>query len=643
MAGAAPQQRTSNVTTIGMVAAIIVAAILLGALIWLFTQQEGLKRTAEQAQATKERVASAADESAAKQMFPDVGGAGKTLVGEINKGVQMLCGRMTGNQADPPKVAVGKLEATLKAIAEAGNVPNPEQLTSAYGAVAIIETLHQLYGQEKEAGKKAEAELSKALKDLDAMSKANIELGQKFQGELAKLQASVAALQNAKSEFERLKGGDIAALKEQIGAKQDQLDAMRKDEDKLKGIAKEEIKKRDTLLKEQSKALEDLRGPAALGAQELAQAKKAVGTVLRALPGDSLVHIDLGRKDNVVLGMTFSVYSADEQVPSDGRGKANIEVVSLGERTAECRVTTKPSPDDPILDGDKVGNIVLSRNKAKKPQFCIVGDFDIDNDGQTDVRGRDAIKALVKRYGGEVVDSVSAKTDYVVVGIEPRGGPAPAAGEEKATGAEAAKEAPAKVEKKAAAKAEAEEEEAGAEEEEEAKPAVKAPEKAASEEEEEEAGAEEEKAEPETKGAAKAKAEPAAEEEDEEESEAEEPPQAEKPAKAEAAEDEEAEDEGEEPEAAKQEPVKQEPGQKATKAEAAPPKKEPAEIPRIKRPTEVDPAAGVGQRRVISERERYYEAIRRAEMLSIPRLPQDRFLNFVGIEPGPGAAKRLEM
>lgn len=590
MAGAAPQQRGMNGTTVGMVVSIIVAAALLGVLIWLFTQQEQLRRTAEDAQKVRERLASPADESTAKQLFPEAGGSGKTLLGDVNKGVQLLCERLGGTQSEPPKVVLDKLDAAVKSIAEAGAAPESGQLTSAAGAAAIIDTLHQLYVKEREASRKAEGDLTKALTDLDAISKANTELDQKFQGELAKLQAQVEAIQIAKSDFEKTKSGEVEALKEQVSAKQDQLDAVRRDQSKLMDRVRGEIKQRDSLLAEQRDALKDLRGPGDLRAQDMALAKKPVGSVLRALPGDSLVHIDLGRRDNVTLGMTFSVYSVDEQIPSDGRGKANIEVVSVGDRTAECRVTTPPSPDDPILDGDKVGNILLGRNKAKKPQFVIVGGFDIDYDGAIDARGREAMTALVRRYGGEVVATVTPMTDYVVVGAEVEGGAIEAAGE---------LEPEATVSEPKAEETEGDEEGSAAQEE----PAAKESEEA-----------------------------PAAEpEESEEES-----------ADAEAAEDEE-EEEGEE--AVAEEEAEEEPaaGEKSdAEKEPAAEEKKPVVVPQIQRPQEVNPTAQTGQRRVVSEKERYHEAIRRAEMFSIPRLPQDRFLNFVGIEPGPGAAKRLQ-
>jgi hypothetical protein len=268
---------------------------------------------------------------------------------------------------------------------------------------------------------------------------------------------------------------------------------------------------------------------------------------MRALPGDSLVHIDLGRDNNVQLGMTFTVYSADQRVPVDGRGKAAVEVVGLSQRTAECRVTSPAPPDDPILESDRVGNIVLAREKGKKPRFCLVGGFDIDFDGNVDANGVEAVAALVERWGGQVVTGVDATTDYLVMGVEPSAG------------------APAMM----------------------AKPAAKVVAKPA-----------------------KAEAKKPAESDEASTGEGDE----EKPAAEEGA------DEG---------------------AEEKKPEAKTAEVPKIEKAQEKDLTAEPQARRVATDRDRYEEAIRRAEKFAIPRLPADRFYNFVGLDSGARASAAL--
>src|SRR5262249_52161456 len=136
-----------------------------------------------------------------------------------------------------------------------------------------------------------------------------------FGNDLAAMNKKVGDLQTAKADFERLKTADIEALQSQISSKQDALASMQKSTNELRSHLRDELTARDKLVEEQKMALANLRGPAAEGAQELATARKPVGNVMRALPGNSLVHIDLGRENNVQLGMTFTVYSADSRIP----------------------------------------------------------------------------------------------------------------------------------------------------------------------------------------------------------------------------------------------------------------------------------------------------------------------------------------
>ena len=572
MAGAAPHQRGgSNATTIGMVVSIIVAVLLLGVLIWLITQQEQLRQNAEQATAARDRM-------------------GRDL-NELKTASGIVVGAMTGDANEAPVSARNKLEASLAKVRDEGRVPSPDDMTATVGAVGVIDQLYTLYTGELDAKAKLMASFEKANADLKDALAANSDLQQKFSDDLAKMKSKVDELQSAKSEFERIKTDETQALATQISAKQDALDALRREAVEMRRMARTELLQREALLDQQREAIASLRGPGADAAQDLAIARTPVGEVMRALPGDSLVHVDLGREDNVRLGMTFSIYSADEKIPSDGRGKAHIEVVSVGQRTAECRVTTPPAPDNPILEGDKIGNIVLSRDKAKKQRFCIVGQFDIDFDGTADVRGREAIAALVKRYGGVVVDRVDAMTDYVVVGIEPPLAPSNLTLEGRGSLEEPFDDVPADVPESA------DDEEADDEDED-------------SFDDEEEDGDDE-------FGDDEFDDEGFDDDEDD-------------------FEDDELDDDSDEGVPAGDEDPSDDEAEAGGDADGA------SGVPTIARKPEVDPTRGPRLRRAMTERDRYDEAIYRARMFSIPRLTQDRFFNFVGLDSGREAARALE-
>ncbi|HWL93466.1 MAG TPA: hypothetical protein VNT79_08010 [Phycisphaerae bacterium] len=600
MAGVSPQRGGSNATMIGMVVSIVVAVILGGVLIWMVTQQEQLRANAATATSARDKIVKGNDESEAKKLFPSIQvGPGKTLVGEIVRAGRGLMGRVTGDQTDSSQTAMGKLEAAAEKIASAKDDRNAEQLASANGAVGLIEALFGQYTAEREARIKAERSNDKALNGLAEAEETVKKHQQTFEDRLAKLASQVEELQKSKSDFEQLKGEEVQALASKVEATRDELEDAKVTHARQRRQVAETLKEQDLILASQSGALRELRGNVPSNAEPLAVARTAVGKILRILPGDSLCYINLGREDKVTLGMTFSVYSQDERIPADGRGKASIEVKSVDANTSECRVVAAPSPDDPILEGDVVNNIIVGKNRSKKVRFVVVGDFDTDFDGETDVRGREQIVALIQRTGGQVVDEVDAATDYVVLGQPPKGQevvppevtPEP---EDEATDEEASDDEEA-----------SEDEEASTDEE----------------------GSDEE--------------EPASDEEEE-------PTDEEEPTgdEGEGADDEESGDE----EPTEEEPSEEEPGNDEGTDEdenrgdggngGAFGMQE--TVNGIQRQPEIDPTVPAATRRDRTDAERYRDARRRAMYFSVPILTQDQFYNFIGIEGKLSDIRRLQ-
>ncbi|TWT44265.1 Ribonuclease Y [Phycisphaerae bacterium RAS1] len=149
--------------------------------------------------------------------------------------------------------------------------------------------------------------------------------------------------------------------------------------------------------------------------------RKPDGKVLRAIPGSDIVYINLGAADKIKRGFGFEVFSATREVARSLRGKASIEVISVNDSTAECRVTRGTS-GQPIIEGDSVVNIAFERNR--KPKFVIRGDFDLDYDGDVDLNGVEAIATIVRQWGGQVAAELDESTDYVVIGLSPQVGAA---------------------------------------------------------------------------------------------------------------------------------------------------------------------------------------------------------------------------
>jgi len=140
------------------------------------------------------------------------------------------------------------------------------------------------------------------------------------------------------------------------------------------------------------------------------------GNVVEAVAGQDIVYIDLGKKDAIKPGMTFAVYSRIRGIPADGKGKASLEVVNVFAETSECRATMT-TPGDPVLRGDVVANPVYDR--TRKLTFAVAGDFDLDFDGIIDDPGGDQVVQMIANWGGQVVDKIDTRTDFIVLGAQP--------------------------------------------------------------------------------------------------------------------------------------------------------------------------------------------------------------------------------
>jgi YD repeat-containing protein len=210
-------------------------------------------------------------------------------------------------------------------------------------------------------------------------------------------------------------------------------------------------------------------------------AQQPDGKVILVDEAAGIIHINLGSTDHVYPGLTFSVYDGSSGIPSDGVGKAEVEVFSIDTKTSTARIlppvdyeramvdlyktfadanaTTlgnimavvdapldertvafeeiaKGSPEklrvltqlaiaaqqrrnrSPIAVNDTVANLIWDKGAAH--QFVIAGDFDLNADGKPDDDAIERIGALIEKWGGVVSETVTAKTDYVVLGDAPK-------------------------------------------------------------------------------------------------------------------------------------------------------------------------------------------------------------------------------
>jgi hypothetical protein len=145
-------------------------------------------------------------------------------------------------------------------------------------------------------------------------------------------------------------------------------------------------------------------------------ALKADGKIIMVNPSAGTVLINLGSQDHVYPGLTFSVYDRFTGVSKDGKSKAEVEVFAIDSKVCTARVLSSESRN-PVATDDIVANLIWDSQKHN--QFVVAGDFDLTGDSQMDYDAIGKIKSLIEKWGGAVSDTVSAKTDFVILGDAP--------------------------------------------------------------------------------------------------------------------------------------------------------------------------------------------------------------------------------
>jgi hypothetical protein len=153
-----------------------------------------------------------------------------------------------------------------------------------------------------------------------------------------------------------------------------------------------------------------------------------LGEVVRVASNGRNVYINLGSRQGVARGLTFSIYDRNS---SASRPKAKIEVARvISDELSEAQVVESERAD-PILPGDKLVNLVFKPGRQKR--VALAGFFDLDRDGRDDRR---LVRALVQRAGaaidaevtsdGKLEGELTVDTNFLILGAEPPGASAEA-------------------------------------------------------------------------------------------------------------------------------------------------------------------------------------------------------------------------
>lgn len=408
------QQRTSSVYTYLTVLFVFLFLAATAVAVFTFISRDKLaEENKKLVGMNKVWVGGRSDDAAYQKMLDDAKAPnGEPVVGQQQQRINRLTQLITGSEREPnPDGLVDDAYAAYKRI-------NPNQ--GLVGLAPALIDADKVLAHERTL----EAQLREEIKTL------RDEVKQKTD-QLAR--ANAAAVKATEDH-----GKEIAKRDQAIKQAQDERGAAEKamDEAKKKEVAdlQKTISDNTTTILDQAKEIErqkvviagyegKLRGPGVgPGPEPVRQANGAITKV-----ADDVAYIDLGRKDRLPIGITFSVYPA-AGIPQDPNlYKAKVVVTAVYDDFSACRIYMQREKSDPVLANDKILNVAYDRAKTFK--FVVVGQFDLYRTARPSEQGAEEVRDLIRRFGGVIEKEVTPDTDYVVVGEEPPA-PRPAAGTE---------------------------------------------------------------------------------------------------------------------------------------------------------------------------------------------------------------------
>lgn len=380
-------------------------------LVILYTGQEELRDENARLREDNQRLISSSERNSV-ELLRQARKEGPTVVALLEGARSETARLATGDEADDPAAIRAKLDEFLSTVRSDGIAPE----SSRFEDVSFHEALTMLYTafdvrnaaqvQAEERVEQLEAEISRLT---GAIAQARGDFGKRAE----ELSQQFEEVEQGRARYRTERDEEVAKLEREFEERRAQGDADLTEE--RQRVAALEV--RVERLKDRILVYQDRLGEVLIGPGELLTARHPDGKILTAYPGDEVVYINLGRKHKVLPGLTFAVYSARDGIPSDGRAKARIEVVSIDAQSAECRIV-EVARNEVILEGDLIANPIYDSHRAVS--FMVLGNFDLDHDGLPDPAGAATIKSMVTDWGGTLTEELTALTDFVVLGGAPR-------------------------------------------------------------------------------------------------------------------------------------------------------------------------------------------------------------------------------
>ena len=408
------QQQGVGAVTIWMI--IFVALWLTSTvfLVILYTGQEDLINELEGLRTDKDRLIDRTEEDSLELVrnARPLRDGGPTVVGLLEGARSDTALLATGNEVDDVETIRRKRDQLVERIVADRIVPSGDE----FEGISLfdgMDRLHEALQAEHDLRQAAEERVEELDAEVARLVETNAAQKNDFDARLAELDERLRQIEADRDDYIAQRDETVDRIRqdferERVQANVDLTEERQANADLRRDLS--ELRKR--FLAQQEKFGQVLAGPEAL-----TTARQADGRVLTAIPGDDVVYIDLGRENRLMLGLQFSVHSAETGIPPDGQGKAQIEVVSIAPNSAECKIVWVEG-NGIVLEGDLIANPVYD---PRRPiTFVTVGQFDLNRDGTYDEEGRATVEALIQAWGGVITDELTALTDFLIVGGAPR-------------------------------------------------------------------------------------------------------------------------------------------------------------------------------------------------------------------------------
>ncbi len=404
------KQQGANTMTVGMIVFVGLWLASTIILVILYTGQEKLNEENARLRASYARTINSQQERSI-EYIKGASESGPTIVGLVEEARATTAQLATGDAANLASAVRTKRDQLLTTIRTDGLVPDASTFADVSYHDALVR-LYELFKSETGQRKAAQERVAQLESQATTLVESETALKNNFAKESKRLSDSLAEAEAERASYRSDRDAQIESLKKAAEDAQKRHDAELTRERQIRLAADQQLAD----FQKRFAAYQSKFGGLLPGPERLSTARRPDGKILTAIPGDRVVYINLGRRNALTLGLKFAVYSAQTGIPEDGRAKAQIEVVSIADSSAECRVLAVGA-NEVILENDLIANPIYDPDRPLS--FVVSGEFDLDRDGSLDNDGAGTVEALIRNWGGTVTADLTPLTDFVILGAKP--------------------------------------------------------------------------------------------------------------------------------------------------------------------------------------------------------------------------------